>query len=596
MNRILTLLAVTPAALALAGDVTGAPDHSPRYDYVIVGGGTSGLVVANRLSEDYNVTVAIIEAGDVELSNTNVSDTSKYGAAFGTDIDWQYRSAPQQYAGGATQTLRAGKILGGTSDINGMTYLRAETSQIDAWEQIGNQGWNWEDLMHYYSKSEYMQPPTEDQILLGASYDPDVHGTSGPLSIGWTANMMGQEIVSPVNRSFGALGLPFNREPNAGSMRGFTVFPKTIDRAKNVREDAGRAYYWPVSKRPNLDIYLNSKAEKLIWHPNTKESTPKASGVVFTTCNGTSTILANREVILSAGSLMSPLLLEKSGVGNSAILKKAGVDVVVDLPFVGENLQDQTTTDMMYTMKNTTNLTGLAGYAAYANVEDLFGEELDAFNETIAKSIREYAERTANASGVISADVTEKLFKIQYDLIFKNKIPIAEIIIAPAPTADLTIEYWGLLPFSRGSIHINSSNATLPAHINPNYFMLDYDVQQQVVAGKMARAFTNTAPFSNLVTGEVTPGLNKLSRNASDADWAQWLKSTYRSNFHYIGSAAMMPKDLGGVVDPTLTVYGTSNVRVVDASVLPFQVCGHLASTLYAVAEKAADMIKAAYP
>lgn len=119
MHRILTWLAVTPAALALAGDVARTPEHSPRYDYVVVGGGTSGLVVANRLSEGCNVTVAIIEAGDVELYNTNVSDTSKYGAALGTDIDWQYQSAPQQYANGATQTLRAGKSLGGTSDING---------------------------------------------------------------------------------------------------------------------------------------------------------------------------------------------------------------------------------------------------------------------------------------------------------------------------------------------------------------------------------------------------------------------------------------------------------------------------------------------
>ena len=163
-----------------------------------------------------------------------------------------------------------------------------------------------------------MQPATEDQVLHGASYHPEVHGTSGPLSVGWTANMMGREVVSSVNQSFNALGLPFNHEPNAGAMHGFTVFPKSIDRAKNVREDAGRAYYWPVSKRPNLDIYLSSFAERLIWNPKIEGSLPKASGVVFTTCNGTSTILANREVILSAGSLMSPLLLEKSGVGNSA--------------------------------------------------------------------------------------------------------------------------------------------------------------------------------------------------------------------------------------------------------------------------------------
>lgn len=206
-----------------------------------------------------------------------------------------------------------------SSDLLGMTYLRAEAAQIDLWEEMGNEGWNWESLMPYYKKSEYIQEPTPSQLLRGASFDPETHGTSGPLSVGWTEDMLSQEVVSSVNQTFAALGLPFNKEPNEGSMRGFTVFPKTIDRANNVREDAGRAYYWPISKRPNLDLYLNSFVERMLWHPasNSNDTQRSASGITFVDCNGTrSTILANREVILSAGSLRSPLILEQSGVGN----------------------------------------------------------------------------------------------------------------------------------------------------------------------------------------------------------------------------------------------------------------------------------------
>lgn len=203
--------------------------------------------------------------------------------------------------------------------VTGMTYLRAEAVQIDAWGQIGNSGWSWESLMPYYKKSEYIQQPSESQMLRGASLDIEAHGTSGPLAVGWTDDMMSEKVFSSINQTFEALGLPFNEEPNVGSMRGLNVFPKTIERADNVREDAGRAYYWPVSNRPNLDIYLESFVEKMIWHlgSDKQESNRTASGVVVVGRNGTKhTILANREVILSAGSLRSPLILEQSGVGN----------------------------------------------------------------------------------------------------------------------------------------------------------------------------------------------------------------------------------------------------------------------------------------
>jgi choline dehydrogenase-like flavoprotein len=212
-----------------------------------------------------------------------------------------------------------------------------------------------------------------------------------------------------------------------------------------------------------------------------------------------------------------------------SILQEHGIDVVVDLPFVGENLQDQTTTDMFYTNNNSTNFTGLAGFAAYFNVDDVFGDELAVFNESVADSIKQYAEKTANASGIIDRAVTEKLFRMQYDLIFKNRLPISEIIVSPSATGPITIEYWGLLPFSRGSIHINSSNASASASINPNYFMLDYDMHQQIATAKMARKFANTAPFSEALSGEVTPGLDTVPANASDADWEKWLKSACKS-------------------------------------------------------------------
>jgi len=189
-------------------------------------------------------------------------------------------------------------------------------------------------------------------------------------------------------------------------------------------------------------------------------------------------------------------------------------------------LQDQTTTDMFYTNNNSTNFTGLAGYAAYFNVDDVFESDLAAFNASVASALKQYADRTANVSGIIDSSVTEKLFRIQYDLIFKNKIPISEIIVSPAATGPVTIEYWGLLPFSRGSIHIDSTNASAAANINPNYFMLDYDIRQQIATAKMARKFANTAPFSKALSSETTPGLDVVPANASDAVWEKWLKST----------------------------------------------------------------------
>jgi len=194
--------------------------------------------------------------------------------------------------------------------------MRAESSQVDAWKQLGN-NITWDTLLPYYKRSECFQTPTAAQRAMGASFDPAYHGFEGPLSVSWPNMMVGDNFSSILNATFKSLGLPWNGDANNGQMRGYNVFPKTFDRFEDKREDAARAYYYPVSERPNLDVYLNASARRMTWEPEPRTSKPFANGVVFTTANGSEvTIHADREIILSAGALRSPLLLELSGVGN----------------------------------------------------------------------------------------------------------------------------------------------------------------------------------------------------------------------------------------------------------------------------------------
>lgn len=200
-----------------------------------------------------------------------------------------------------------------------MVYLRAEVAQIDAWEKLGNKGWNWESLLPYYEKSEGLQPPTAAQIESGASFDPQYHGLEGPLPVGWPTSITSGKVVDELNTTYQALGLPWNADPNNGDMRGFSVYPKTINQGLNVRADAARAYYYPIANRTNLHVYLHSVAQRITWDEKKNSTKPVANGVEYITATGEKkTIKAKKEVILSAGSLRSPLLLEHSGVGNPA--------------------------------------------------------------------------------------------------------------------------------------------------------------------------------------------------------------------------------------------------------------------------------------
>ncbi|TDZ18956.1 Glucose oxidase [Colletotrichum orbiculare MAFF 240422] len=562
-----------------------------RFDYVIVGGGTSGLVVANRLSELKNVTVAVIEAGGSVYDNANVTDLGGYGKAFDTSIDYAYETVGQKYGGNKTQTLRAGKALGGTSTINGMAYTRAQSAQVDIWEKLGNDGWNWDNLLEYYKKSETLERPTAEQAAHGATFIPEQHGTSGPLKVGWKPNMVEHSFVDVLNQTYSSVGVPALQDIAGGDMVGWNIYPATVDTTLQVREDAARAYYFPYQNRTNIRVFLYTEAQKLVWSNSSSTADATASGVLVKDATGAvRTIHANKEVILSAGSLRSPLLLEQSGVGNPSILKAAGIDPKVVLPTVGENLQDQMNNGLAQT--STKNFTGATTFVAYPNVDDVFADRTAALAADVKRKLPRWARQTSErTNGAVTTRQLAAFFDMQYDLIFTSKVPLAEILVTPAAGAFST-EYWALLPFARGNIHVRRAGSSA-ARIDPNYFMMDWDMTEQVGTAKFIRRLYDTAPLSEYFAGETKPGLDVVAEDAEDDVWSRWITENYRSNFHPVGTTAMMSRELGGVVDANLKVYGTSNVRVVDAGILPFQVCGHLVSTLYAVAEKASDIIKA---
>ena len=274
---------------------------------------------------------------------------------------------------------------------------------------------------------------------------------------------------------------------------------------------------------------------------------------------------------------------------------------------MGENLQDQPLITLQYSGK--INNTGVTPYATFATAADFLGPNVAAVSASTNASIPQWAATVASANGhYANASVLETIYRIQHDLIFNQGVPSAEILTS-GHGSTLSSVWWTLLPFSRGSVHIGGS-LDAPA-VDPKFLLIDYDLTSQIAIGQLCQNFWTTQPAKELVIANIVPGPSVLPNPATEAQWTSYVKNrceacassiasvrlqiiTVSPNYHPLGTAAMMSRELGGVVDPQLKVYGTSNVRVVDASVLPMQISGHLTSTLYAVTERAADIIKGA--
>ncbi|KAJ7075948.1 hypothetical protein B0H15DRAFT_610386 [Mycena belliarum] len=572
--------------------------NGSTFDYIVVGGGLAGMTVAARLAEDPSITVLLIEAGADDRSNSQIYDIYNYAQAFGGPMDWAWKAEQGK-------VIHGGKTLGGSSSINGGHWTRGVKAQYDSWSTLledseANVGWNWNGMFNYMKKAETFSAPNSQQAAKGAQSIASYHGTSGPVQVTYPDNMYGGPQQSAfVDTIVSLTGIKHYKDLNGGTPNCVSITPLTIDwHRSDYRSSSVEAYLTPVqSQRTNWVTLGKHIVTKINW--SNPGSVPlKAKGVEYAYWTNSATrynVAARREVIIAAGAIQTPALLQLSGIGDSAILNPLGITTQIDLKTVGKNLQEQTMNSLGANGNGfNKDGDGPSDAIAYPNIYELFGSQAAAKVSQIQGNLSTWA--ASQASSALSADALQQIFQVQANLIINNNAPVVELFYDTGFPDDIGIDMWQLLPFSRGSVKITSTDPYKYPSIKCNYFSVGMDLDMQVAGARLARRIITSPPLSSLSTGETIPGgaVPDNAQRGSDAAWQSWIKNGFASVAHPIGTAAMMRRSLGGVVDAQLKVYDTANVRVVDASVVPLQLSAHLSSTLYGVAEKAADLIKAA--
>ncbi|KAH6670883.1 choline dehydrogenase [Plectosphaerella plurivora] len=587
---------------ALVAAVSGAPPKSgcTAYDYIVVGGGTAGVAVAARLSEGLpSSKILLLEAGPTVWDEPRINVPGMKGATLGTKYDWNFTTTAQEGVKNRVFNINRGKVLGGSSALNLMTYDRAAVAEYDSWEALGNKGWNWKTMLAAMMKSETFTGKNTD------TYGSAGVGDSGPVQA-----VVNREI--PVHQeswipTMNALGIETNLESLGGNPLGVMYQPSSID-PKNYNRSYSANAYVPIAKS-NLVIKSDTTVAKVNLEAVGKSHI--ATGV--TLADGT-VIRAKREVILSAGSVQSPNLLETSGIGQASVLAAAGIKQLIELPGVGENLQDHLRIMTSYQLKpefrsfdilRSNPAVAAAELALWnAGEESLYDYTGSAYTFTTwPQAIGDETTKITALAKTAAGEDASPVDKKKLELLSDPTVPQLEVIFSdgytgvkgyPAATSSLFGQGFFTLigvvmhPLSRGSIHINPASPGGKPIIDPNYLGNEHDIEAVVQTVKYCRKIATTEPMKSLWVNEYEPGLDNVQ---TDAQWRDFALNTTLSIFHPVGTCSMLPKKDGGVVDANLKVYGTSNLRVIDASVIPLLVSAHIQTAVYGIAEIAATKI-----
>ena len=571
---------------SLLTDPTQVADTS--VDYIIAGGGLTGLTIAARLSENPEIKVLVIESGFYESNRGPIiEDLNTYGEIFGTSVDHAYETI-ELAVDNRSQPIRSGNGLGGSTLINGGTWTRPHKVQIDSWEAVfGNEGWNWDDLLPYMLEIENVRPPNQRQIDAGHYFNPECHGMNGSVHAGPRDT---GEPFSPIMRALmdtvSEDGVPVQKDLACGDPHGVSMFPNTLYEDQD-RADAAREWLLPNYHRPNLQVLTGQMVGKVLLNQSTS-GVPKAVGVEFgTNRNHKFQAYARQEVLLATGATISPQILEYSGIGLKSVLDSVGIEQVVDLP-VGLNMIDQTVTSLRSRITEAGEGQGQAAY--FATFNETFGEFAPQAAELLNNNLGQWAEETVARNGFHNVTALKIQYETYRDWLLHDNVAYTEIFLDTA--GQISFDVWNLIPFTRGFVHILDEDPYLKHMANdPQYFLNELDVLGQAAASKLARELSSKGAMGQYFASETSPGYDVLPADANLQEWAEYVKDRFRANYHAVATCSMMPEEMGGVVDSAARVYDVEGLRVVDSSIPPTQMSSHVMTVFYAMAEKIAEAI-----
>jgi choline dehydrogenase len=525
------------------------------FDYVIVGAGSAGCVLANRLSEDPSVRVALIEAGGRDVDPWIHVPAGYYRNVTNPSVTWQFGSGPEPHLDNRIVNWPRGRVLGGSSAINGLLYVRGQAQDFDVWRQLGNVGWSFRDVLPYFKRAE-------DQERGADEY----HGTGGPLGVA-DVRLRHNQLCEAFIAACQAAGIPRNHDFNGADQEGAGYFQLTNRNGR--RCSAAVAYLRPARSRRNLAIITGALVEAIELDGR------RAKAVRFTRSGGTETVSAAREVILAAGAIGSPHILQLSGIGPAPALKAAGVPVRHELAGVGDNLQDHLQVRFVFAC----NASGSLNDVWHSRWRQLLTGMEYVFTR---RGILTIGAGAVGAFARSRPDV--ELPDVQFHF-----LPLS----ADRPGLGLhtfsgvTVSVCQLRPESRGTIAIASADPAAHPRIVSNYLAVEADRRVLLDGMRLVRRVTGQAPFAKFVVREHLPG----PQAASDEALMAYARGYATTVFHPCGTCKM-GSDPKAVVDARLKVHGVQGLRVADASIMPTMTSGNTNAPTIMIGEKAADMVR----